>query len=78
MVPHRGPGGAVAGTGGCLILSLEPPLWLPDSHAAECLSCHMPFRPFTRLRHHCRLCGKIFCSACCHKKALLPPKYGVR
>ncbi|GFR52465.1 hypothetical protein Agub_g14973 [Astrephomene gubernaculifera] len=70
------PGG---GSGsGCTLLSLEPPLWLPDSHATECLSCHLPFRPFTRLRHHCRLCGKIFCHACCHKKALLPPKYGVR
>ncbi|GIL55177.1 hypothetical protein Vafri_10769 [Volvox africanus] len=66
------------GAGGGCVLSLEPPLWLPDSHATECLSCHLPFRPFTRLRHHCRLCGKIFCSACCFKKALLPPKYGVR
>ncbi|EFJ41459.1 hypothetical protein VOLCADRAFT_119689 [Volvox carteri f. nagariensis] len=75
VVPAFGGGGG-GGSGG--VLSLEPPLWLPDSHATECLSCHMPFRPFTRLRHHCRLCGKIFCSACCHKKALLPPKYGVR
>lgn len=28
-----------------------------------------------RLRHHCRLCGKLFCHACCCKKLLLPPKY---
>ncbi|PNH02684.1 hypothetical protein TSOC_011310, partial [Tetrabaena socialis] len=68
---------AVVAVGGCgSVLTLEPPLWLPDSHASDCLSCHLPFRPFTRLRHHCRLCGKIFCSACCHKRALLPPKYG--
>eukprot|EP00198_Chlamydomonas_reinhardtii_P009829 XP_001699166.1 predicted protein [Chlamydomonas reinhardtii] len=73
-----GLGGNGSGSGGPAVLSLEPPLWLPDSHAAECLSCHLPFRAFTRLRHHCRLCGKIFCSACCHKRALLPPKYGVR
>jgi hypothetical protein len=66
------------GGGGAAVLGLEPPLWLPDSHAADCLSCHLPFRPFTRLRHHCRLCGKIFCAACCHKRALLPPRYGVR
>ncbi|KAG2435848.1 hypothetical protein HXX76_007043 [Chlamydomonas incerta] len=76
LIPGLGSGGS--GSGGPAVLSLEPPLWLPDSHAAECLSCHLPFRPFTRLRHHCRLCGKIFCSACCHKRALLPPKYGVR
>ncbi|KAG2498194.1 hypothetical protein HYH03_003948 [Edaphochlamys debaryana] len=82
MMPSasRGSGSSaiVPGGGAASVLSLEPPLWLPDSHASECLSCHMPFRPFTRLRHHCRLCGKIFCSACCHKRALLPPKYGVR
>lgn len=75
MAGRVGPMGAASGS---LVLTLEPPLWLPDSHASDCLSCHMPFRPFTRLRHHCRLCGKIFCSACCHKKALLPPKFGVR
>ncbi|KXZ54915.1 hypothetical protein GPECTOR_4g987 [Gonium pectorale] len=73
MSMREGSGGAASN-----LLSLEPPLWLPDSHASECLSCHLPFRPFTRLRHHCRLCGRIYCSACCHKKALLPPKYGVR
>ncbi|KAG2451181.1 hypothetical protein HYH02_003788 [Chlamydomonas schloesseri] len=73
-----GLGGTGSSGGGPAVLSLEPPLWLPDSHAAECLSCHLPFRPFTRLRHHCRLCGKIFCSACAHKRALLPPKYGIR
>lgn len=71
------PGARAGGSGGD-VLSLEPPPWLPDSQASECLSCHMPFRPFTRLRHHCRLCGKIFCHSCCHKQALLPAKYNLR
>lgn len=57
------------------ILTLEPPQWLPDSHAASCANCHLPFKALTRLRHHCRLCGKIFCHACCHKRLLLPPRY---
>jgi hypothetical protein len=27
------------------------------------------------LRHHCRLCGLIFCHNCSSRKLLLPPKY---
>lgn len=72
------PGGGGAGIIGSDILSMEPPAWLPDSHATHCMSCHLDFRPFTRLRHHCRLCGKIFCASCCHKRVLLPPRYGQR
>ena len=26
------------------LLSLEPPVWLPDSHASACTSCKLPFR----------------------------------
>jgi len=32
-------------------------------------------RPFARGRHHCRLCGRIFCGACCRARMLLPPKF---
>jgi hypothetical protein len=34
---------AVLGGDGDL-LSLEPPAWLPDSHAAACARCRAPFR----------------------------------
>mmetsp|Transcript_4618 Transcript_4618/g.13264 ORF Transcript_4618/g.13264 Transcript_4618/m.13264 type:complete len:721 (-) Transcript_4618:1058-3220(-) len=65
---------AVRGGGGDL-LSLEPPTWVPDSHAGACTTCSQPFRPWARGRHHCRLCGKIFCSMCCSQRVLLPPKF---
>ena len=38
----------------------------------------MLLRPFTRLRHHCRLCGLIFCDACCRLRAMLPPKFQLK
>ena len=72
-----GPGSSCPG-GYREVLDLAPPLWLPDSYAASCGHCFLPFKPLARLRHHCRLCGKIFCHACCHKKLLLPPKYADR
>ena len=30
--------------GGADLLSLEPPSWLPDSHAQECGACQKPFK----------------------------------
>ena len=30
--------------GGGDLLSLEPPTWLPDSHAQECGNCQQPFK----------------------------------
>lgn len=64
------------GVGG--LLELEPPPWLPDSFASHCGACALPFKPLLRLRHHCRLCGKVYCSTCTSKRALLPPKFGCR
>ena len=26
------------------LLSLEPPVWVPDSHASACTRCKQPFR----------------------------------
>lgn len=37
--------------------------WVPDSERKSCLICQRNFRP-TRHRHHCRLCGEVFCSKC--------------
>ncbi|KAM8972022.1 lateral signaling target protein 2 homolog [Pelodytes ibericus] len=39
------------------------PEWVPDNACAQCTSCFAPFT-LLRRRHHCRCCGKIFCSRC--------------
>ncbi|KAJ8686685.1 hypothetical protein QAD02_022479 [Eretmocerus hayati] len=38
--------------------------WMPDSVSKECYECNEKFTTFRR-RHHCRVCGQIFCSKCC-------------
>ncbi|CAJ1060414.1 FYVE and coiled-coil domain-containing protein 1 [Xyrichtys novacula] len=37
--------------------------WLTDKEATHCLSCQGQFTWWLR-RHHCRLCGRIFCYYC--------------
>ena len=38
--------------------------WIPDTKSNECFwpACRVVFGPFNR-RHHCRMCGLIFCSS---------------
>lgn len=40
-----------------------PPVWVPDQDVIQCSSCNAPFTLFRR-RHHCRVCGHIFCADC--------------
>ncbi|XP_054143570.1 zinc finger FYVE domain-containing protein 16 isoform X1 [Melozone crissalis] len=51
-------------------LSWKQPLWVPDSEAPNCMSCQAKFT-FTKRRHHCRACGKVFCGSCCKRKCKL-------
>ncbi len=37
--------------------------WMPDRLCTTCYSCDTPFTVFRR-RHHCRLCGQVFCNTC--------------
>uniref|UniRef100_A0A8C0XXK3 Zinc finger, FYVE domain containing 9a n=1 Tax=Cyprinus carpio carpio TaxID=630221 RepID=A0A8C0XXK3_CYPCA len=46
------------------------PVWVPDSQAPICMKCEVKFT-FTKRRHHCRACGKVFCAACCSLKSRL-------
>jgi 1-phosphatidylinositol-3-phosphate 5-kinase len=37
--------------------------WMPDQLCKQCYDCDSHFTVFRR-RHHCRLCGQVFCSSC--------------
>lgn len=37
--------------------------WMADDAVKECRECLSPFTAFRR-KHHCRLCGQIFCARC--------------
>lgn len=37
--------------------------WMSDESARECYDCKQPFSAFLR-KHHCRICGLIFCHKC--------------
>uniref|UniRef100_T1J100 Lateral signaling target protein 2 homolog n=1 Tax=Strigamia maritima TaxID=126957 RepID=T1J100_STRMM len=52
----------------------EPPIWIPDELASHCMSCQSAFT-VVRRRHHCRNCGKVFCSRCSSNSVPLP-QYG--
>lgn len=41
--------------------------WMPDSTGKECYECYEKFNAFRR-RHHCRLCGQIFCGKCSNRQ----------
>lgn len=46
--------------------------WEYDVDQPHCASCGNEFNPFNR-KHHCRLCGKIYCNKCSDQRALVPP-----
>ncbi|XP_048827832.1 lateral signaling target protein 2 homolog isoform X4 [Brienomyrus brachyistius] len=50
------------------------PDWVPDEACSYCTTCKAPFTVIRR-KHHCRSCGKIFCSRCSSHSAPLP-RYG--
>uniref|UniRef100_A0A8C6RK08 Zinc finger FYVE domain-containing protein n=1 Tax=Nannospalax galili TaxID=1026970 RepID=A0A8C6RK08_NANGA len=53
-----------------LALGQKQPTWVPDSEAPNCTNCQVKFT-FTKRRHHCRACGKVFCGVCCNRKCKL-------
>jgi hypothetical protein len=46
------------------------PEWVSDDLAPACMKCASKFS-ITRRRHHCRACGKVFCSNCCWQRVKL-------
>ncbi|PKA65141.1 1-phosphatidylinositol-3-phosphate 5-kinase FAB1B [Apostasia shenzhenica] len=45
--------------------------WMPDGSCRVCYECDSQFTVFNR-RHHCRLCGRIFCAKCTSNFVLVP------
>ena len=48
-----------------------PATWIPDKRAKRCFGCGVTFTTFRR-KHHCRSCGRIFCSACSAYREIIP------
>ncbi|GMI93650.1 FORMS APLOID AND BINUCLEATE CELLS 1B [Hibiscus trionum] len=46
--------------------------WMPDHSCSMCYECETPFTLFIR-RHHCRLCGRVFCANCTANSIPVPP-----
>jgi hypothetical protein len=49
-----------------LLWDLKLVQWRPDDTTTNCGDCEEAFT-FLKRRHHCRVCGDIFCSDCCQK-----------
>ena len=53
----------------CAVKEVVPELpctreyWMPDRLCKTCYECELPFNVFRR-KHHCRLCGQVFCHSC--------------
>ena len=43
--------------------AVVPPVWVSNKNRATCQLCTAAFST-TRRRHHCRVCGEIFCGSC--------------
>jgi len=50
-----------------------PTTWIPDCRVHHCFQCNLEFS-WTRRKHHCRSCGRIFCYSCSSYIAI-PPTY---
>jgi len=46
-------------------------LWTPDEWSDQCYECTSKFS-VVRRRHHCRSCGRVFCSKCRTQKITVP------
>ncbi|EPX74078.1 1-phosphatidylinositol-3-phosphate 5-kinase Fab1 [Schizosaccharomyces octosporus yFS286] len=46
--------------------NLSREFWMRDERTTKCSLCEAEFS-FCRRKHHCRICGKIFCSKCLTK-----------
>ncbi|BFZ11581.1 hypothetical protein BsWGS_14619 [Bradybaena similaris] len=52
---------------------INPSYWMPNSEITECSKCRQIF-DCTEQKHHCRACGKGFCSTCSSRKRPVPER----
>ena len=43
---------------------LDKKLWVPDEDVQNCYNCGSKFFSLFNRKHHCRICGNIFCKSC--------------
>jgi hypothetical protein len=42
-------------------------MWIPDDKAQTCYNCQKQFSAIFLRKHHCRICGNVFCKDCSSK-----------
>lgn len=50
---------------------IRAPQWADDSDVAACTACHTAFSMLV-WKHHCRMCGQIFCASCSPHSTPIP------
>ncbi|ETN87008.1 FYVE zinc finger [Necator americanus] len=53
------------------LLPLSDAHWAKDSDVSQCTACSDKFS-ISKRKHHCRMCGSIFCAACSEGRIKLP------
>ncbi|CAH0493447.1 unnamed protein product [Peronospora farinosa] len=58
-----------------MVKVMHSPVWVPDSERSKCMECNKKFGCLGSRRHHCRMCGRVLCSACSssHVRAKILP-----
>jgi len=51
--------------------------WIDDCNVSKCYSCSLTFNFYYR-KHHCRLCGRIFCYQCSDKNIEIPSELQIK
>lgn len=51
--------------------------WVDDSVVTNCYKCNLSFSFYNR-KHHCRLCGRIFCYNCSLKRIEIPDELQIK